>query len=45
VRKISVIFSGLMKYALHVRRIPGNPCEDIRLPRVTADPRGYLTPQ
>ncbi|MEB0000590.1 tyrosine-type recombinase/integrase [Cryobacterium sp. RTS3] len=43
VRKIHVIFSGLMKYAVQDRRIPHNPCDNIRLPRVTADPRGYLT--
>ena len=45
VRKIHVVFSGLVKYALHDRRIPRNPCDGIRLPRVGASSRGYLTPQ
>ncbi|MDQ1572312.1 MAG: hypothetical protein QOF79_2986, partial [Actinomycetota bacterium] len=45
VRKIHVVFSGLMKYAAHDRRIPRDPCDGIRLPRVGASSRGYLTPQ
>ena len=45
VRKIHVLFSALMKYAVHVRRIPRNPCDGIRLPRVGASSSGYLTPQ
>lgn len=44
VRKMHVVFSGVMKYAVHDRRIPRNPCDGIRLPRVTASSRGYLTP-
>ena len=45
VRKIHVVFSGLMKYAVQDRRIPRNPCDGIRLPRVAASTRGYLTPE
>ena len=45
IRKIQVVFSGLMKYAVHDRRIPRNPCDLIRLPRVGASSRGYLTPE
>jgi integrase len=45
VRKIHVVFSGLMKYAVHDRRIARNPCDGIRLPRVGASSRGYLTSQ
>ncbi|AWB88527.1 site-specific integrase [Salinibacterium hongtaonis] len=44
VRKMHVVFSGLMKYAVRDRRIPRNPCDGIRLPRIKPVPRGYLTP-
>ena len=42
VRKVHVVFSGLMKYALRDQRIARNPCDGIRLPRVLKASRGYL---
>jgi integrase len=43
VRKIHVVFYGLMKYAVRDRRISRNPCDDVRLPRIVSEERGYLT--
>jgi integrase len=43
VRKIHVIFSGLMNYAVRDRRIPRNPCDDVRLPRIKGSDRAYLS--
>jgi integrase len=45
VRKIHVVLSGVMKYAVRDRRIPRNPCDGVRLPRVAESDRGYLTPE
>ena len=43
VRKVHVVFSGLMNYAVRDRRIPRNPCDDVRLPRVKGNERAYLS--
>jgi len=45
VRKIHLVLSGVMKYAVRDRRIPRNPCDGVRLPRVAESDRGYLTPE
>ena len=45
VRKIHGVFSGLTKYAVHDRRVPRNPCDLVRLPRVASGSRGYPTPE
>jgi len=43
VRKVHVVFSGLMNYAVRDRRIPRNPCDDVRLPRLKGSERAYLS--
>lgn len=45
VRKIHVVLSGIMKYAVRDRRIPRNPYDRVRLPSVAESDRGYLTPE
>lgn len=45
VRKVHVVLSAVMKYAVRDRRIPRNPCDGVRLPRVGQSARGYLSPE
>ena len=45
VRKVHVVLSGAMKYAVRDRRIPRNPCDGVRLPRVAESDRGFPTPE
>jgi integrase len=42
VRKLHVVFSGVMKSAAVNRLITRNPCDGIRLPRIKSADRGYL---
>lgn len=42
VRQIHLALSGVLKFAVRDGRIVKNPCEDIRLPRITRKHRGYL---
>jgi integrase len=43
VRQTYLVLSGVLKYAVRDGRLPRNPCEDIRLPRLVKRHRGYLS--
>ena len=43
VRQTYLVLSGVLKYAVRDGRLPRNPCDDIRLPRLTKRRRGYLS--
>jgi hypothetical protein len=43
VRQIYDVLASMLKYAVRDRRLPRNPAEEIRLPRIIKRCRGYLT--
>jgi integrase len=43
VRQTHLVLSGVLKFAVEDRRIPQNPSDAIRLPRVVRKSRGYLS--
>ncbi|WP_233550922.1 tyrosine-type recombinase/integrase [Amnibacterium setariae] len=42
-RQTYLVLSGVLKFAVRDGRLPRNPCEDVRLPRLTKHRRGYLS--
>ncbi|MGW9167905.1 site-specific integrase [Agromyces sp. NPDC055658] len=42
-RQTHLVLSGVLKFAVRDGRLVRNPCDDIRLPRITRKERGYLT--
>lgn len=43
-RQTHLVLSGVLKFAVRDGRLPKNPCDDIRLPRIVKRKHGYLTP-
>ena len=43
VRQVHLVLSRMLKFAVRDGRILKNPCDDIQLPRVQKQKRGYLT--
>lgn len=43
VRQIHLVLSGVLKYAVMDKRIPANPSDGVRLPRIVKTSRGYLS--
>ncbi|WP_198421033.1 site-specific integrase [Cryobacterium sp. TMT1-2-2] len=43
VRQIHLVLSGVLKYAVMDKRIPVNPSDGVRLPRIVKSSRGYLS--